>query len=143
MNDCLLTELRFSNTQAISLISGEHVKITPPKVILNPEKKWQDCFEVIKKFKITEEISINFLTFTDGRGYSLAARIKEQQIVKCIHAVGRITEELSYFLRRSGFDVAHFPIRENSISSKKNISETNKLLNPFSNHYQVGNDYRV
>ena len=80
MNDCLVTELRFSNTQAISLISGEHVKITPPKTVLNPEKKWQDCFEVIKKFKITEEISINFLTFTDGRGYSLAARIKEQQI---------------------------------------------------------------
>ena len=143
MNDCLVTELSFSNSQAISLISGEHLEITPPKVTLNPAKKWEDCFEVIKELGITEEISINFATFTDGRGYSLASRIKEQQIVRSIHAVGKITEELAYFLKRSGFDIAHFPIRENSISNKKNTTEINILLNPFSKHYQVGNEDRL
>tara|TARA_B100001093_G_C26450398_1_gene852043 strand:+ start:125 stop:577 length:453 start_codon:yes stop_codon:yes gene_type:complete len=142
MDDCLVTEICFSNTQAISLVSGEHLDSSPPGVVLNPAKKWTDCFTLIRKLEIIDDISINFSTFTDGRGYSLAARIKEQQIVKRIHAVGKITEELAYFLRRSGFDVAHFPIRKNSISSK-NVDETNKLLNPFSNHYQLGNDDRV
>ena len=143
MNDCLVTELCFSNTQAVSLVSGEHLDSSPPQIVLNPAKKWEDCFALIRELKIINEVSINFSSFTDGRGYSLAARIKEQQIVRNIHAVGKITEELAYFLKRSGFDIAHFPIRKNSISCKKNIVETNKLLNPFSNHYQLGNDYRV
>ena len=49
----------------------------------------------------------------------------------------------SSLLKRSGFDIAHFPIRKNSISNKKNTTEINILLNPFSNHYQTGNEDRV
>jgi uncharacterized protein (DUF934 family) len=119
MKEYLTTENTFGNTRAICLITGKHLKINPPKIILDPAQKWEYCLESIKGVKNTVDIAISFLTFTDGRGYSIAARIKEKKLIKNIHAVGKITEELGYFLKRSGFDIAHFPLRENSITNKK------------------------
>lgn len=135
-----IQKYKHENTQAVCLVSGKHLEINPPSVIFDPEKNWDDHLKTIKKMMNIEDISIIFSTFTDGRGYSLAAKLKERRMVKCIHATGKITEELSYYLKRSGFDVAHFPMRKNSIGYEENTSEANKLINPFSNHYQVGNE---
>ncbi|OUW00607.1 MAG: hypothetical protein CBD16_06335 [Betaproteobacteria bacterium TMED156] len=125
-----------SQTQAICLHSGEHIKTDLPNLILDSADDWNTCERNLKNIDFNEQVAIKFETFTDGRGYSLASRIKERKIVKNLHAIGQINEELAYFLIRSGFDVAHFPIRINSISDKGMIHEAKKLLKPFSFNYQ-------
>lgn len=135
------TDLILDNkSQVISLESGEHIKVKMPVITLDPSRTWEENFAILRLMKNNDHVAIKFKTFTDGRGYSLASRIKERSIIKFIHALGNISEELSYFLRRSGFDFAHFPLRKNSISTPNKVLETKKLLTPFSTHYQLGNE---
>ena len=74
--------------------------------------------------------------FTEGRGYSLAMRIKEKKFCNFLHAIGKINQELSYFLKRSGFDFAHFPFKKFSHKQQGKPLNYNEIIQPFSHHYQ-------
>ncbi len=132
-----------NKTHAINLLTGKGSNLKVPAMILDPSEMWENSYQIIMSEENISHIAINFLTFTDGRGYSLAARIKEKKLIKYVHAIGEINEELSYFLKRSGFDIAHFPIKGQLNRVEGMTKRLKKILNPFSDHYQVGNDVGI
>ncbi len=58
------------------------------------------------------EIRVQFPKAADGRAYSLALRLREQGYAGRLIAVGDVHAEMSYFLRRSGFDVVELDARK-------------------------------
>ena len=75
-------------------------------------------------------IAINFVKFTDGRGYSLGRLLRERYgFNKELRAVGDVLQDQLFYLKRSGFNA--FAIRVD-----KNIDAALKSLNDFSETYQ-------
>ena len=128
--------LIYDNYQTVNLHNGEIVISEIPDVILNSSDKWSDCYDKLKKIEPTPNLAISFEKFTDGRGYSLAMRIKEKKFCNFLHAIGEINQELSYFLKRSGFDFAHFPFKKFNHKQQGKPLNYNEIIQPFSHHYQ-------
>ena len=78
-------------------------------------------------------IGIRFGKFTDGRSYSVAARLREVGFSGELHAVGEINQEVVFLLKRVGF--THFHIPDPGYSQ---LPES--ILTPFGGHYQAGSD---
>ena len=82
-------------------------------------------------------IAILFKKFIDGRSYSIAARLREKYPDITLHAIGDLNEELSYFLKRSGFNSMLISAKKETISDSAKML---KIIDPFKHHYQNGND---
>ena len=71
-------------------------------IILNSDQSLDDVVENLELFKM---ICINFLTFKDGRPFTLARKLRElYNFNELIRASGHILPDQSVFLIRSGFD---------------------------------------
>ena len=71
-------------------------------IIINSDQSLNDFIEHLKLFKM---ICINFLTFKDGRPFTLARKLRElYNFNELIRASGHILPDQSVFLIRSGFD---------------------------------------
>ena len=71
-------------------------------IIINSDQSLNDVIEHLKLFKM---ICINFLTFKDGRPFTLARKLRElYNFNGLIRASGHILPDQSIFLIRSGFD---------------------------------------
>ena len=71
-------------------------------IIINSDQSLNDIIEHLKLFKM---ICINFLTFKDGRPFTLARKLRElYNFNELIRASGHILPDQSVFLIRSGFD---------------------------------------
>ena len=71
-------------------------------IIINSDQSLNDVIEHLKLFKM---ICINFLTFKDGRPFTLARKLRElYSFNELIRASGHILPDQSVFLIRSGFD---------------------------------------
>ena len=71
-------------------------------IIINSDQSLNDIIEHLKLFKM---ICINFLTFKDGRPFTLARKLRElYHYNELIRASGHILPDQSVFLIRSGFD---------------------------------------
>ena len=71
-------------------------------IIINSDQSLNDVIEHLKLFKM---ICINFLTFKDGRPFTLARKLRElYNFNELIRASGHILPDQSVFLIRSGFD---------------------------------------
>jgi len=78
-------------------------------------------------------IAIKFGKFTDGRACSLAARLREAGFTGELHAVGDITQDLIFLLRRVGF--THFDL------SGQGVQHVDlDVVRPFGGHYQGAQD---
>ena len=124
----------------INLITGELVETKIPTKVLDPDKVGVRTSEISKEVLEEKNIAISFSKMTDGRAYSLAAKIKEIADGIEIHAIGKINQEICYFLKRSGFDIAHFESNSEGSIFVKEREELASILNPFKNHYQAGKD---
>ncbi len=78
-------------------------------------------------------IGIKFGKFTDGRSYSVAARLRESGYAGELHALGDINQEVVNLLRRVGFTHFHIPDPGTTVLSAD-------ILTPFGGHYQAGTD---
>lgn len=78
-------------------------------------------------------IGIKFGKFTDGRSYSVAARLREAGYAGELHALGDINQEVVFLLRRVGFTHFHIPDPGTDVLSAN-------ILTPFGGHYQAGTD---
>ncbi len=78
-------------------------------------------------------IAIKFSKFTDGRACSLAARLREAGYTGALHAVGDITQDLIFLLRRVGF--THFDLSGQGVHQ---VSA--EVVRPFGGHYQGAQD---
>ena len=71
-------------------------------IIINSDQSLIDIIEHLKLFKM---ICINFLTFKDGRPFTLARKLRElYNYNELIRASGHILPDQSVFLIRSGFN---------------------------------------
>ena len=77
-----------------------------------------------------DAIFIQFVGFTDGRGYSFATLLRRQGYQGELRAVGDIFRDILNYLKRSGFD--SFAIKEG-----KDIEEAAAGLNDFTQPYQL------
>jgi len=78
-------------------------------------------------------VAIKFGKFTDGRACSLAARLREAGFTGELHAVGDITQDLIFLLRRVGF--THFDL------SGQGVQRVDlDVVRPFGGHYQGAQD---
>jgi len=84
-----------------------------------------------------DAVALHFGRINDGRGYSLACRLREQHPRLELHAIGHIHEDMIYFLRRCGFRYAHLLDRTNSVVERQAGDELKELLFPFSYEYQL------
>ena len=108
--------------------------------IENTEAPAIEKTEIVKEISGQKTIAISFKKMVDGSAYSLAAKIKEIADDVELHAVGKINLEICYFLKRSGFRIAHFDIFSEESVFVKEPREMASILNPFDEHYQSGND---
>ena len=129
-------EEKFGNIISICLKSSQVIKAKIPKISIAIEEHEK----LINSNKTLTEVLLLFNTVTDGRAFSIAAKTKEVNPHIKLHAGGAINEELCYFLKRSGFDIAHFERDEKKFFLYQNPSELYNLINPFKCHYQFGND---
>ncbi|CAM8631022.1 Uncharacterised conserved protein UCP030820 [Burkholderiales bacterium] len=124
---------------AICLQTGNPLGIKPVSLTLDPSR---DHREQLAQTMGEGEVNIRFDKPTDGRGFTLAARIRERGLPIRLHAVGTIHPDLFYFLRRSGFDVAHVAGRDPASVEALVREQAAQLLKPFGGHYQTAADGR-
>lgn len=75
-------------------------------------------------------IIIMFPAFTDGRGFSMATKLREESGYRGeIRAKGHFIRDQLYYLKRCGFDSFEF-------DSPVNLTEAVKSLSDFTNDYQ-------
>ena len=63
-----------------------------------------DPLVVAKRFGALEAISIEFPSFADGRGFSLARQIRQLGFTGRLRAIGHLISDQYYHARRAGFD---------------------------------------
>ena len=78
-------------------------------------------------------VAIRFPTFSDGRGFSVAARLREGGYQGELHATGAISQDLVFHLRRVGF--THFHLENPGV---ERIARS--VIEPFSGYYQAAAD---
>ena len=88
---------------------------------------------VAKEFTHAKTIGIRFDKFTDGRSYSIAARLREAGCTADLHAMGDINQEIIFLLKRVGFTHFHIP-------DPGTAELSGHILRPFAGHYQAAQD---
>ncbi len=126
-----------SGTFALDLMSGRRIESAPPALILDPAESWQKNLQRLQEHAT---VGVWFSKSVDGRGLSLAARIRETWHDIELHAVGAVHADMIYFLKRCGFDVCHLPQVAQTLIDSETLTIGRELLRPFSRHYQTGAD---
>jgi uncharacterized protein (DUF934 family) len=91
----------------------------------------EDIPDDIQRFPV---IAVDFHKYTDGRGYTLAYRLRKQYGYRGeLRAMGDILRDQLFFLRRVGFDT--FAVR-----ADKDINDALNGLKDFSLSYQASTD---
>ncbi|MDR2875557.1 MAG: DUF934 domain-containing protein [Methylobacillus sp.] len=98
---------------------------------------WIDSFEILEELTASVDdinalpvIAINFPRFVDGRGFSMAALLRDRYGFKNeLRAVGDVLRDQLYYMKRCGFDA--FKIR-----ADRSAEEALASLRDFSEPYQ-------
>ena len=86
--------------------------------------------ELAEELAEVELVAVDFPKFTDGRGYTLAQRLRKQLgWTGALRAVGDILPDQVFYLRRCGFD-------ELDVRADKSIEDARSFLGTFSVAYQ-------
>ena len=98
-------------------------------IFINSDQKLDLLFEDLKFFKI---IQINFLTFKDGRPFSLAKNLRKKKSFKNqIRASGHILPDQYSFLLRCGFDSVEIEKDSKNLRLKVLEMESTEKYQPF------------
>ena len=98
-------------------------------IFINSDQKLDLLFEDLKFFKI---IQINFLTFKDGRPFSLAKNLRKKKSFKNqIRASGHILPDQYSFLLRCGFDSVEIEKDSKDLWLKVLEMESTEKYQPF------------
>ncbi len=100
-------------------------------VRLEPDQSPNDIRDDLDRIDL---IAINFPSFNDGRGYSIAKILRDRfGYTKEIRAVGDVMRDQLFYLQRCGFNA--YEIKEG-----KDINDAVKAFDDFSIKYQTSND---
>ena len=98
-------------------------------IFINSDQKFDLLFEDLNFFKI---IQINFLTFKDGRPFSLAKNLRKKKSFKNqIRASGHILPDQYSFLLRCGFDSVEIEKDSKDLWLKVLEMESTEKYQPF------------
>ncbi len=93
-----------------------------------------DLAEVAKSFSLWPLVAIDFPKFTDGRGYSIAWRLRNHyQYQGELRAIGNVLVDQLFFMLRVGFDSLALDPRVSTASAERNLT-------PFPDTYQGSTD---
>lgn len=99
-----------------------------PGLLLNSDENPANFIGNITSLKL---ITINFLAFTDGRGFSLGNLLRERYNYQGeLRASGGFIRDQLYYLKRCGFD--SFDLHD-----QNKLADALNSLNDFSNDYQI------
>ena len=116
--------------------------VPAPEIVIEPEHFLAETSQLSVaqrlRFWLAEHahqpaLGIRFPKFTDGRGFSLAARLREAGYAGELHALGAISQDLIFQLRRVGF--THFHLVNPGVEV---IAP--EVVEPFGAYYQAGAD---
>ncbi|MBL4801663.1 MAG: DUF934 domain-containing protein [Emcibacter sp.] len=98
---------------------------------LEPSDSVKEIRSELDKFEL---IAINFPTFNDGRGYSMAKLLRDRfGYTKELRAVGDVMRDQIFYMQRCGFDA--YEVKEG-----RDINDAVKAFNDFTVKYQVSSD---
>ncbi len=84
-------------------------------------------------------IAINFPSFTDGRGFSIARLLRERYEYKGeIRAVGYVIRDQLHYLKRCGFNA--FSFNPENLLGAFDLAAISASLSDFTNAYQISAD---
>jgi len=93
-----------------------------------------DLAEVAKSFSDWPLVAIDFPKFTDGRGYSIAWRLRNHyQYSGELRAIGNVLVDQLFFMLRVGFDTL-------ALDPKVSAATAERHLTPFPDAYQGSTD---
>lgn len=113
-----------------------------PDIVIEPENFLADGGDLPTTRKVAQwlqqhggapAVAVRFPKFTDGRGFSVAARLREGGYQGELHAQGAISQDLVFHLRRVGF--THFHLENPGVDRIER-----SVLEPFSGYYQAAAD---
>jgi uncharacterized protein (DUF934 family) len=103
-------------------------------VWLESDERAEELQDDLHKFSV---IAVNFPRFADGRGYTLAYRLRVRMgYLGELRAIGDVLRDQMYYMQRAGFDA--FAPR-----ADKDIHEALKSLSDFSINYQASADEKL
>lgn len=95
------------------------------------DERVEDLQDHVAKFSV---IAVDFPKFGDGRGYTIAYRLRERSGYRGeLRAIGDVLRDQLFYMQRAGFDA--FAVR-----ADKDIHEALKSLKDFSITYQASTD---
>lgn len=98
-------------------------------IFINSDQKFDLSLDYLESFKI---IQINFLTFKDGRPFSLAKNLRKKKSFKNqIRASGHILPDQHSFLLRCGFDSVEIENVSKDLWVKVLEMESEERYQPF------------
>ncbi len=105
-------------------------------LILNNDIDLTSITEDLTKIPV---IAINFPSFMDGRGFSIARLLRERYGYKGeIRAVGYVIRDQLHYLKRCGFNA--FSFNPSNILGAFDLAAMAASLNDFTNAYQISAD---
>ena len=97
-------------------------------IVINSDEKFRTTHEDLNVFQI---IQINFLTFKDGRPFSLAKNLRKKKFKNEIRASGYILPDQYNFLLRCGFDSVEIEEDKKNLWLKILEMESEEKYQPF------------
>lgn len=92
--------------------------------------------QLAKELEVAPLVAIDFPSFTDGRGYSLARLLRERyDYAGEIRAIGDVLVDQLFYMTRCGFDA--LALRED-----QHLDDARRALGAFSVSYQPGVDVK-
>ena len=117
------------NLEIWNTFKEEITKFDNIGTFINSDQKFDPSFEDLEFLKI---IQINFLTFKDGRPFSLAKNLRKKKSFKNqIRASGHILPDQHSFLLRCGFDSIEIEKDDKDIWLKVLEMESEEKYQPF------------
>jgi|AZII01.1.fsa_nt_gi uncharacterized protein (DUF934 family) len=112
-------------------------KLQNPKTVGVWLDSEQEPEEIAGDIKNLEHLAVNFPTFTDGRGFSIARLIRHRyQFAGELRAIGQIAPDQLFYLTRCGFDAFCL----DALALDQEIDEAHRFedyLSSFSVTYQA------
>ena len=117
------------NLEIWNTFKKEITKFDNIGTFINSDQKFDPSFEDLEFLKI---IQINFLTFKDGRPFSLAKNLRKKKSFKNqIRASGHILPDQHSFLLRCGFDSVEIEKDNKDLWLKVLEMESDEKYQPF------------
>jgi len=91
---------RLNSERVIARDDGFHPLTEEARVVLAPDTSLDELADHLHR----DLIAIDFPTFSDGRGFSLARRLRELGYTGRLRAAGRLIADQYAMARRVGFD---------------------------------------